>query len=432
MEIEIPEGWKLLEINKFSEVISGSTPRTSNPEFWNGNIIWITPDDLGKNSEIYVDSSSRKISELGLKNSSAKLIPEKSIVISSRAPIGYLAIVTSKYTTNQGCKSLRLFDSIIPEYIYYALYLNINFIKRMGEGTTFAEISKTELEKISILIPISQLEQEKIAKILLDVDYSIYSTRNLIKKYERIKKGLMQDLFTKGIDENGNIRSGKTRKFWDSPLGKIPLEWEIRTIDKICELKGRIGWRGYKVKDLRDSGPLVIGATQIDKKNRIDLSNPVHISIEKYEESPEIQIEKGNIIVVKTGNSIGKVAYICKDIGPACINPNTALLKDIRINNLFLYYSLIHPYNQKQIWDFVAAGAQPAVNQTNLKSMKLKLPRDLGEQNKIVKILSNIDKKISITELCLIKLESIKRGLMQDLLTGKVRVNNLIKQEALT
>ena len=108
----------------------------------------------------------------------------------------------------------------------------------------------------------------------------------------------------------------------------------------ICLVKGRIGWRGYTRNDLRDSGPLVLGAAQISAQNKLDLSKPIYISQEKYLESPEIMINKGDVLIVKVGNTIGKVAIVNKDIGEATLNPNCVVLKNLSFN---IVQIIFHP-----------------------------------------------------------------------------------------
>lgn len=209
-------------------------------------------------------------------------------------------------------------------------------------------------------------------------------------------------------------------------LGWIPEDWEFIKFGDLTTLKGRIGWRGYTIDDLRDSGPLVIGATQISTRHKIDLSDPVFLSQEKYDESPEIQINLGEIILVKTGNSIGKTALVEDDIGPACINPNTVIVRDFECEAKYLYYWMTFSDFQRQIWSWVAVGAQPSVNQENIRQIFVNIPT-LPEQRKIALILSTWDKAISKTELLITKKQERKKGLMQQLLTGKKRFKEFVK-----
>jgi type I restriction enzyme S subunit len=168
------------------------------------------------------------------------------------------------------------------------------------------------------------------------------------------------------------------------------VRWESVKLGDISTIKGRIGWRGYTRDDLRERGPLVIGATQISSSNKLDLTKPVFISEDKYYESPEIMLQKGDILIVKVGNTIGKVAIINKDIGRATLNPNCVVLKKIKINHYFLYYYLLTDYAQHYLKSYSTASAQPAINQSTIAEMEIHLP-PLPVQQKIAAILTAYD-----------------------------------------
>lgn len=211
-------------------------------------------------------------------------------------------------------------------------------------------------------------------------------------------------------------------------LGDIPNEWMISALGNICEFKGRIGWRGYTKNDLREYGPLVIGATQISASNKLDFSNPTYLSTEKYEESPEIKVYLNDIILVKTGNTIGKVAIVDKEIGDATINPNTVLLKNITCFNKYLYYIVVSEIIQKPLNKSITVGAQPSVNQETLKKILIPIPT-LKEQEKIASILSTVDEQIDNVDVLIKKNKELKKGLMQTLLTKGIGHTKFKKTE---
>ena len=219
--------------DQLGELYSGSTPSSSRTEFWDGATVWVTPTDLSRLNTPYLHDSAKHITERGLRNCSARLLPPGSIVLSSRAPIGYVAIPTVPFCTNQGCKSIALQNSYHSEFVYYAVTAAVPRLKQLGEGTTFAEISKSSLANAEVGFPIDKAEQAKIAEVLSTVDRAIEQTEVLIAKQQRIKTGLMQDLLTRGIDEDGNFRSEKTHEFKDSALGRIPVEWDVRSMSEL-------------------------------------------------------------------------------------------------------------------------------------------------------------------------------------------------------
>ena len=192
---EIPEEWEINNLGNIVEVISGATPKTNINEYWdNGDIYWATPSDITSNGK-YISVTEKTITENGLRNCSAKLLPIGSILMSSRATIGERCINTVPMATNQGFKSLVCKDGINNEFIYY--YVDILKEKLIGlaSGSTFLEVSKKVVEDIKIVIP-SLEEQEKIASILSEVDKKIDGYENKKQKLEELKKGLMQQLLT--------------------------------------------------------------------------------------------------------------------------------------------------------------------------------------------------------------------------------------------
>lgn len=151
---EIPKGWTNGLISDLGEIISGGTPSTKHDEYYSKNgIAWVTPYDLSKTTDKYITHGEKDISQKGLEKSSAKLMPKGSILLTSRAPIGYIGISSNEVTTNQGFKSIVPYNKSNSEYIYYLLKSIIPYLKSLGNGSTFAEISKETLSNIPIVIP---------------------------------------------------------------------------------------------------------------------------------------------------------------------------------------------------------------------------------------------------------------------------------------
>lgn len=179
-------------------------------------------------------------------------------------------------------------------------------------------------------------------------------------------------------------------------------------LSEIVEIVGRVGWKGYTVNDLREDGPWVIGANDITPDNRLDLTKAKHISREKYEESPEIMIETNDILIVKVGSTIGKVAIVNRNIGEACINPNSVLLKQCKINPSYLYYFLISPKGQAFLRNNSSASAQSALNQMTLKEMIIDLVNETDQEN-IASILNSLNLKIYLNNRINSELESMAK-----------------------
>jgi len=183
--------WQIKKLKDVSEIIGGGTPETNRAEYWNGHIQWFTPTEIKSN---FVSKSERTISELGLKNSSARLLPKGTILLTTRATIGEVSIALEECTTNQGFQSLIVKENYNNIFLFNWLKVNKYKLERRANGSTFAEISKSEIEKIEINIP-SIDEQTKIAKFLLSIDTKIDIEVKLLQKIEVQKKYLLADLF---------------------------------------------------------------------------------------------------------------------------------------------------------------------------------------------------------------------------------------------
>jgi len=256
-------------------------------------------------------------------------------------------------------------------------------------------------------------EQSKIASILSTVDDKIDSINKRIEKTRKLKQGMMQRLLTQGI--------GHT-KFKDSPLGRIPEGWEVVPLIKTADVKGRIGYRGYTKEDLveKGQGALTIGAKHINVNSQLVFNDPEYIKWEKYEESPEIKVKVGDILIVQRG-SIGKLALVNYIPEPATINPSMVLLKNIKCNSSFLYFFLSSDYIQGMLKKIVTSTAVPMISQDQIKNLLIAVPCD-HEQNQIAYIITSINDKIENLQEEKSEYENMKQGLMQQLLTGKMRV----------
>uniref|UniRef100_UPI001589A6CD restriction endonuclease subunit S n=1 Tax=Piscibacillus halophilus TaxID=571933 RepID=UPI001589A6CD len=136
----IPSSWNVMKLSEVGNIVGGGTPKTKVEEYWNGNIAWITPKDLSGFTERYIFSGDRNITDEGLQNSSAKLLPKNSVLFSSRAPIGYVALAGKEMATNQGFKSVVCDDDkAFPLFIYYLLKCKGSLIVNIASGSTFKE-----------------------------------------------------------------------------------------------------------------------------------------------------------------------------------------------------------------------------------------------------------------------------------------------------
>jgi type I restriction enzyme S subunit len=319
------------------------------------------------------------------------------------------------------------------------LMYSINFqdISYYISGSTREKLNQQLLKSVYILFPSSLSEQRKIAEILETVDNAIGRTDTIIEKYKRIKQGLMQDLLTRGVVENDELgvmsyelRDEKKYKFKDSPLGRIPEEWKVvelnnGLIDDIYRYP-----TFYNIKFLNE-GIGVLKVENISEDGLINqkLSEINYISKETNDRFPKTILKENDLIMAVRGATIGKIALVTKHFVGFNINPN--LIK-ISVNQEKLepkyFWTYMNSHIGKNIFESkVSSTAKQTITVPQFLSIEALLP-SLLEQRKIAEILYQIDETIEKEQKYKQKLERIKQGLMEDLLTGKVRVNHLIKE----
>lgn len=206
-------------------------------------------------------------------------------------------------------------------------------------------------------------------------------------------------------------------------IGVIPEDWEVKAIGDVTKIFGRIGFRGYTVNDIveEDEGAISLSPSNIHD-NTINFKDSTYISWEKYEESPEIKIYNGDVILVKTGSTVGKVAMIKNLTKKATLNPQIVVFKKINIKNELFFYLLISRLVQEQLKTVTVGGALPTLSQKQVEKFKIPLSRSKDECIAIADSLSDIDSLITSLEKLIEKKKMIRQGVMQELLTGKRRL----------
>ncbi|MBV5302320.1 MAG: restriction endonuclease subunit S, partial [Methylococcales bacterium] len=222
---DVPEHWDAIALKRKFRIVGGSTPKSDQEVFWDGEIIWVTPSDLSKLPSLFIGDSQRKITLSGLTSCGTTLVPENSIILSTRAPIGSLAIATTELCTNQGCKSLVPLNQTNSKFFGYLLSVSTTELNIRGRGTTFLELSGDELGAFKIPFP-SKNEQQKIAQFL---DHETAKIDTLIEKQQRLiallkekRQAVISHAVTKGLNPNAPMKPSGVE--W---LGDVPVGWEV-------------------------------------------------------------------------------------------------------------------------------------------------------------------------------------------------------------
>ena len=382
--------WKKKSIGKIGEIIGGGTPATNQNRFWNGNINWFTPSEIKSK---YSNSSIRKISEQGLAQSSAKLLPVGTILLTSRATIGEVSIAREECTTNQGFQSCVVNSSSYSnEYTYYWIVKNKILFLRIANGSTYLEVTNSEIKKILFDAP-NLKEQHKIASFLASVDTKIEQLGKKKELLELYKKGMMQKLFSQEV------------RFKDEQRNEYP-DWEEKLLGDISNLsKGK----GISKTDVKVDGTVkCIRYGELYTRYGETISNV--LSSTNVPISELVLSQKNDVIIPASGETALDIA------SAACITvEGVAVGGDINIircqqNGIFLAYYLI---SKKIDIARLAQGVSIIhLYSAQLASLSLRIPSK-QEQQKIANFLSAIDKKIELVAEQLEQARTFKKGLLQ-------------------
>ena len=358
------DGWEIKKLKDLAVVINGGTPDTKISEYWDGGVLWITPKDMGQLTSKYVSATSRTISGIGLEKSSAKLIPNNSLILSTRAPIGYLAINTCAISTNQGCKGIVPSENLSSEYLYYFFSKSVKMLIDLGNGTTFKELSTSSLKNIDIPLP-PLSEQKEIVALLDDVLSRIDKARENIKKNIENADELYQrtviDLFSNTSED-----------------------WETKKLKEVCSI---ISDGTHHTPKYFDSGYIFLSSRNvtsgvIDWKDVKYIDETQHISMQKRV-SPRI----GDILLAKNGTT-GVAALVDRDVD-FDIYVSLALLRPLDfIDPTYLLYVINSPFAKRQFNARLKGMGVPNLHLEEIRKVTIQYPKSKEKQREIVEKIS--------------------------------------------
>ena len=335
------------------------------------------------------------------------------VLFSYVGTVGEVALIeeNDKFHLAPNVAKLTFNDSVVPKFaLQYLMSSNMrNEINRYVTTTSQPALSMENIRKLKIIVPKKE-EQEKISFILSTVDEQIDNVDALIEKNKELKKGLMQTLFTKGI--------GHT-KFKNTEIGEIPEEWDVKKIGDICEVKGgkRLP-KGYQLEDEDNAFPYIRVADMYMGGIRQD--DIKYVPKDIVDKIKNYKISKDDLFISVAG-TLGIVGQVPDELDGANLTENADKLCNIQINKLYLMKVLQSNIIQSIIEAEQTKSAQPKLALTRIKEFLIPIPSD-REQVKIASILVEVDEKINVYENKKNKLEMLKKGLMQKLLIGKIRV----------
>lgn len=402
----IPEDWEIKYLSDFGKIQSGGTPSTTMAEYWGGNIAWCTPSDITSTPTKYINVTERTITEAGLNNSAATVMPAGSILLCTRATIGELKINSIPMATNQGFKNITVNNSGNAEFLYYLLQTKKSRMLDLAIGSTFLEISKTALSKILLQIPMRD-EQNKIADALSDMDNLVVVLEKQIAKKKAIKQGTMQELLTGKrrlpgfFGEWVNTKIGSITEVYSggTPNTSEPAFWG-----------GKIPWMNSGELNLKIVRQVQGRITEVGMD-----SSSTHF----------IPAECVLIGLAGQGKTRGTAAFntfpLCTNQSIAAIYPNPN-----KFDSKFLYYKMDTQYDQLRELSS-GDGGRGGLNKKLILDYEVVIPQSIDEQAAIATILTEMDYEIENLKMKLTKYRQVKQGMMQQLLTGKIRLKNVVE-----
>jgi type I restriction enzyme S subunit len=255
-------------LGDIAQIVGGATPSTKTAEYWDGDIPWITPKDLSGFDQIYIENGSRDISQIGMEKSSVKILPAGTVLYTSRAPIGYIAIARVPVTTNQGFKSLVLHEGFVPEFVYYLLKNSKSEIESHSSGGTFAEISARALAEVELEFP-DERHQSAIAEVLINLDRKILTNKSMSKTLEDILQSVFRSWFIdfdpvkakmvgdKPVGMDDVTAAMFPNSMTDSEFGPIPSGWKMESLSDIGEFRNGLAMQKFPVVDVGNVLPVI-------------------------------------------------------------------------------------------------------------------------------------------------------------------------------
>jgi len=415
---DIPEDWGLATVeDTCKNILGGGTPSKSNEDYWGGDIPWASVKDLN-GTELSVTEDY--ITESGVENSATNVVPTNSIIISTRMTVGEPFLNRVEMAINQDMKAIIPDTDIAdPWFLVYSLSDKDPYLKSLGRGTTVNGITTKDLKLTHLGLPPLE-EQRKIASVLYTVDQAIQKTEEIIYQTERVRKGTLQDLVTRGLNQIGELRPSYLEEpaLYKETAGRtVPSEWKVSKLSDIGE------WMSGKTPKKSENkfwGGSIPWISAKDMKSLRLTDSEDKITEAAVEEGAPLAPSDSLLILVR-GMILDHTLPIVRPAQEVSFNQDVkAILPYEDINPDYLAYWL--KTNSNEILALVTAASHGTkrLSTEALGNLSVPIPPK-DEQAEIVDHINEFDRKIDIEKSRVGRLKNLKKGLMQDLLSGEVR-----------
>ena len=393
------KGWQTKTLAEVCEIVNGGTPKTGISEYWDGSHLWITPAEMGKRLSPYVSDTERKITDIGLRDSSARMLPPNSVILSSRAPIGHLVINTEPMATNQGCKGLVPCNQLQHKFLYYYLSSIVDLLNSLGTGATFKELSGGKLKEVTIPVP-QLLEQQRIVGILDEAFEGIATAKANAEKNLQNARALFESHLQSVFTQRGAypvVAIGDVGEVFDGP---------------------------HATPKTIDAGPIFLGISAL-QDGQVNLGETRHVTPEDYRQwTRRVKPQSGDV-VFSYETRLGQAAIIPEGL-ECCLGRRMGL---VRVNRkrldprYFVYQYISPPYREFLSSRTVRGATVDRIAIKEFPSFPIYLP-NIAEQERLADCFDDLRAETqrleSLYQRKLAALEELKKTLLYQAFSGQL------------
>ncbi len=418
---DLPKDWQIMRLKWIFKTLNGSTPKSSEPNYWDGEIPWATPDDLGSLRGDTLIETRRSITDAGYNSCGTSIAPIGSIILSTRAPIGYLAIAGKAMCANQGCKILVFKNNDNRRFFYYQLVAARPELESFGQGSTFKELAGSKLNCIPLVLPPLD-EQRSISAFLdretADIDGLITKKEQLIELLREKRAALISHAVTKGLDPKVPIKNAGIK--W---LENIPRNWEVKKLKFVVSFYGggtpSKGNFDYWTGDIPWVSPK-------DMKSEFIMDTEDHITEEAVMESATCLIQPGAVLLVVRSGILRHTIPVAVNVRPVALNQDMkALVPKMILQSSYLKYLIIGLQRILLVMWRKEGATVESIEFEFLANTSIPVP-PIVEQKEISIFLDHelerLDSLISKIHKAVEKLREYRTALISSAVTGKIDV----------
>ena len=391
--------YKKVKISDIGKIVSGATPKTKDVDNYGGSIAWITPADLSGYTSKYISHGSRNITQKGYDSCSTHLMPRGTVLFSSRAPIGYVAIAENPICTNQGFKSIVPNDDIDSEFLYYQLQYLRKKIQEKGSGTTFKEISGKVLGETDIVVP-SLEEQSRIVahieELFSELDKAVDTLKTIKEQLDVYRQAVLKDAFS-DFEKKDSIRN---------------LTMVVTS--------GSRGWAKY----YSNSGALFVRIGNLTHSGiDIDFRDIQHITPPDNAEGVRTRLQPNDVLVSITAD-LGSIGFVSEKVEEAYINQHIALVRfQNPVQGRFMAWYLRSEYGQKDLLKNKRGGGKLGLGLDDIRDTPVPIVDDITAKEIVDKVeeqLSVCDSIEKTVDTALAQADAMRQSILKQVFEGKI------------